>query len=419
MTKKSLSGRFELPGDKSISHRLALLGAIAEGETRVHNYSTAADCSSTLACLAALGVELRREGTTVTLLGRGPEGFRPAPSTLDAGNSGSTIRMLAGVLAGRPFRSVLGGDASLCRRPVERVAVPLRAMGASVETREGKPPLAIEGGRLAGIEWRLPVASAQVKTAVLLAGLQADGTTTVREPGRSRDHTERLLPVFSVPVQRLLDGARVEGGARPRAVPDIEVPGDPSSAAFLVVAALVLPGSEVRIDNVLLNPTRIGFLEVLREMGAEIETGTTREDPEPVGWIRARASALSGVAVGPEQVPGLVDELPALAVAAAYARGRFTVSGASELRVKESDRISAIVEGLSRMGAAVVEHPDGFSIEGGRTLHGAQVRSFGDHRIAMALVVAGLGATGPTQVEGDECVAVSFPEFFDLVSRAR
>jgi 3-phosphoshikimate 1-carboxyvinyltransferase len=202
-------------------------------------------------------------------------------------------------------------------------------------------------------------------------------------------------------------------------VPEVEVPGDPSSAAFLVVAALVLPGSEVRIDNVLLNPTRIGFLAVLREMGAQIETGIRREEPEPVGWIRARASALSGVAVGPERVPGLVDELPALAVAAAYAQGRFNVSGASELRVKESDRISAIAEGLTRMGAAVVEQPDGFSIEGGRPLHGAQVRSFGDHRIAMALVVAGLGATGATEVEGKECVAVSFPEFLDLVSSAR
>jgi len=419
VTSKSLSGRFELPGDKSISHRLALFSAIAEGETRIRNYSTAADCSSTLACLAALGVELRHEGTTVTLEGRGPEQLRPSPTTLDVGNSGSTIRMLAGILAGRRFRSVLSGDASIRRRPVERVAAPLRAMGASVETSDGKPPLAIEGGRLAGIEWRLPVASAQVKTAVLLAGLQANGTTTVREPGRSRDHTERLLPLFGVPIERLSDGARLEGGARPRAVADFEVPGDPSSAAFLVVAALVLPGSEIRIDNVLLNPTRIGFLEVLREMGAEIETGITREEPEPVGWVRARASALCGVAIAPEQVPGLVDELPALAVAAAYARGRFTVSGASELRVKESDRISAIAEGLSRMGVAVTEHPDGFSIEGGRPLRGAQVRSFGDHRIAMALVVAGLGATGPTEVEGDECVAVSFPEFFDLVSRAR
>jgi 3-phosphoshikimate 1-carboxyvinyltransferase len=411
-------GRFTLPGDKSISHRAAILGAMAGGETRIRNYASAADCASTLACLRGLGVEVRREGTDVTIESGGVAAWRAPAAVLDAENSGSTIRMLAGALAGRPFRSVLTGDESLRRRPVERVAVPLRAMGATVLTTDGKPPLTIEGGRLRGLVYDLPVASAQVKTAVLLAGLQAEGTTTVREPGPSRDHTERMLPAFGVAVERDGLAATVRGGARLRGT-DLVVPGDASSAAFLVVAALVLPDSEVRLDGVLLSPTRTAFVDVLKAMGGDVETRLETSDPEPVGWIVARSSRLHGTTVDPALVPSLVDEVPALAAAAAFAEGTFTVTGAAELRVKESDRIAALAEGLAALGARVRERPDGLVVEGGRPLRGARVRAHGDHRIAMSLSVAALAAEGSTEVEGAECVAVSFPGFYALLERAR
>jgi len=410
-------GVFTLPGDKSISHRAALLGAMALGETRVRNYSTAADCASTLACLRGLGVETRGDGTTVRISGDGLEAWRPPSAVLDAGNSGSTIRMLAGALAGRPFRSVLTGDESLRRRPVERVAAPLRAMGATVTTTDGRPPLTVEGGRLLGLAHDLPVASAQVKTAILLAGLQAAGETTVREPGPSRDHTERMLPAFGVPVERRGLAVTVRGGARLRGT-EVVVPGDASSAAFLVVAALVLPDSEVRLDGVLLSPTRTAFVEVLQAMGGRVEARLEAEQPEPVGSILASSSTLRGTTVDPALVPCLIDEVPALAVAAAFAQSPFTVTGAAELRVKESDRIAAMAEGLAALGARVRERPDGLEVEGGAPLRGARVRSHGDHRIAMALSVAALGAEGATEIQGAECVAVSFPGFYALVDRA-
>jgi 3-phosphoshikimate 1-carboxyvinyltransferase len=412
----SFRGRFRLPGDKSISHRAALLGALACGHTRIHNYSSAADCASTLDCLRALGVPLRREGGDVTVEGQGPEAWRAPGGPLDAGNSGTTLRMLAGALAGRPFPSVLTGDASLRRRPVERVAAPLRAMGAEAVTTDGKPPLTIRGGGLHGIAWDLEVASAQVKTAVLLAGIQAEGETTVREPAPSRDHTERMLPSFGVPVTREGLAASVRGPARLRGA-TLHVPADVSSAAFLVVAGLVLPDAEVRLDGVLLSPTRTAFLDVLRNMGARIATSLEATEPEPVGSIVASTSSLRGTVVDPALVPSLIDEVPALAVAAACAEGSFTLTGAAELRVKESDRIAAMVEGLSRLGTSIRERADGFVIEGGRRLTGAKVRSHGDHRIAMALAVAALAARGTSDLEGADCVGVSFPEFFDLLAR--
>jgi 3-phosphoshikimate 1-carboxyvinyltransferase len=411
-----LRGRFSLPGDKSLSHRLAIFGALGHGETQIENFSSAADCASTLQCLQALGVSVRRDGTRVWVDGRGPEAFRPPQVDLDCGNSGSTLRILSGVLAGRPFRSVLTGDASLQGRPVERVAEPLRAMGARAVSTAGKPPLTIDGGGLRGITWEMAVASAQVKTAVLLAGLQAEGVTTVREPAQSRDHTERLLPAFGVAVERNGAALSVQGGARLTSV-TMAVPGDASSAAFLVVAALILPDSEVRIDNVLLNPQRTGFLDVLRAMGARLEVGLDREAPEPVGWIVASTSRLHGTDVTAAQVPALIDEVPALAVAAACAEGRFTVSGAAELRIKESDRIAALAEGLGRMGVAVEERPDGLVIDGGRPLQGASVRAHSDHRIAMALAIAALAARGDTELEGAECASVSFPEFYEALAR--
>ncbi|PYQ55917.1 MAG: 3-phosphoshikimate 1-carboxyvinyltransferase [Acidobacteria bacterium] len=412
-------GRFTLPGDKSLSHRLAILAALAQGESRFANFSTAEDCNSTLRCLEALGVSTRRAGRSVVeVVGRGPASLQPSPAPLDAGNSGSTLRMLAGVVAARPFRTVITGDSSLRRRPVERVAEPLRAMGATAVSTDGRPPLTIDGASLKGITWPMSAASAQVKTAILLAGLQASGRTTVVEPSPTRDHTERLLPAFGVSVD--VRGAEVSvsgGGAlQPLAW---DVPGDVSSAAFLVVAALIVPEAFIHVENVLLNPRRTAFLDVLRRMGAHLDSGVRRDDPEPVGWLEARTSHLKGTEVKPDEVAGLIDEVPILAVAAACAEGELVVRGAGELRIKESDRIAALCEGLRRMGADVEEHPDGLTVRGGPRLRGASVRSHGDHRIAMALAVAGLAASGDTEIEDAECVAISFPEFPSLLDRGR
>jgi 3-phosphoshikimate 1-carboxyvinyltransferase len=405
-----------MPGDKSISHRVAIFAALADGKSRFDHFSEAGDCRSTLRCLEGLGVAVEHSGGAVSIAGRGPGALRPPARTLDAGNSGSTLRMLAGVLAARPFTTVLDGDASLRARPVERVAVPLRAMGARVETTGGRPPLRIDGGTLEGIAHTLEVASAQVKTAILLAGLQAEGSTSVTEPAASRDHTERLLPCFGVPVRR--DGRTVSlaGGARPTPF-DMTVPGDPSSAAFLIVAALVVPDARVRIEGLSMNPGRIAFLDVLRRMGGVIRSGVDHETPEPMGWIEAETSSLRGTDVGAAEVPALIDELPVLAVAGALAAGIFRVEGAAELRVKESDRIASIAEGLTRMGARIEERPDGLLVEGGR-LRGAAVRSHADHRVAMALAVAALAAEGETLIEGAGCAAASFPGFFEVLARA-
>ena len=408
-------GRFTLAGDKSVCHRLALMGALAHGETRIGNFSSAADCASTLSCLSLLGVDVSRDGSVVVIRGEGPEAWRAAPGPLSAGNSGSTLRMLAGALAGRPFPTVLTGDASLCRRPMERVAQPLRAMGARVDTTDGRPPLTIEGGGLEGIAWNLPVASAQVKTAILLAGLQADGSTTVVEPEPSRDHTERLLPAFGAALT--VSGTALTVTRSELRAFSMEAPGDVSSAAFLVAAALIVPDSHVRIEGVLLNPRRTAFLDILRAMGGDVTTGVETAAPEPTGWIEARSSRLHGVSIPASVVPALIDEVPALAAAATQAEGELTVSGAAELRVKESDRIAALVGGLGRMGARVEERPDGFVLHGGHPLSGAVVDSHGDHRIAMALAVAALTAEGETRIEDAACVDVSFPEFFDLLER--
>jgi 3-phosphoshikimate 1-carboxyvinyltransferase len=413
---RAFRGRFVVPGDKSISHRVAILGALAEGDTRIRNFSSAADCASTLSCLAALGVGIDRDGTSVVIHGRGPDALRAPAGPLDCGNSGSTLRMLAGVLAGRPFRVVLTGDDSLRRRPVERVAVPLREMGATLTSTDGKPPLTIEGRALRGIHYKLPVASAQVKTAVLLAGLQAQGRTTTTEPGASRDHTERLLPLFGVSLEKEGLTTSVDGPCSLRGT-DIQVPGGADSAAFLVVAGLILPDSEVRIEGVLLNPARTAFLEVLKAMGGDVRTGIDGTEPEPIGWIEARSSRLRGTVVPEALVPGLIDEVPALAAAACYAEGTFRVSGAAELRVKESDRIAALAEGLGRLGADITERPDGLEIRGGRPLQAATVRAHDDHRIAMSLAIAALGAKGPVEIDGALCASVSFPEFYDFLAQ--
>lgn len=411
-------GRFTLPGDKSLSHRLAILGALAHGESRFGNFSTADDCAATLRCLEGLGVVARRQGRSVEVVGRGPEGLSAPSSPLDAANSGSTLRMLAGVVAGRPFRTVITGDASLRRRPVERVAEPLRMMGARATSTDGKAPLTIDGGALKAMTWAMTTPSAQVKSAVLLAGLQAEGRTTIVEPASTRDHTERLLPAFGVPVSVKGAEVSVTGGARLHPVA-MDVPGDVSSAAFLVVAGLIVPDGFIHVENVLLNPRRIAFLDVLRRMGAQVETGIRREDPEPVGWIEARSSRLGSATIAAEEVPALIDEVPILAVAAACGEGELVVRGAAELRVKESDRIAALAEGLRRLGGRAEEHDDGLTVFGGTPLSGATVRSHGDHRIAMAFAIAGLAASGETEIEDAGCIAVSFPEFPSLIERGR
>ena len=409
----ALAGRVALPADKSISHRAAILAALAEGESEIVGFSDAADPRSTLACLHALGVDTREAEGSLFVRGVGPHGFRAPEAPLDCGNAGTTMRLLAGVLAGQPFASVLTGDASLSRRPMDRIAEPLRLLGARVTLTEGHAPVRIGGGQLRGVEYRLPVASAQVKSCVLLAGLLADGATTVIEPVPTRDHTERMLglPAFDLGGERRIT---VEGGLRPR--PGLwVVPRDFSAAAFFLVAGSVVPNATVVLAQVGLNPTRAALLDVLRAMGAHIEVTNERERAgEPIGDLRAHApGGLVGVDVGGALVPNLIDEVPALAVAAACAEGRTVIRDAAELRHKETDRLAATAAFLRAMGVTVEERADGLVIEGGRPLRGATVESEGDHRIAMAAAVAALVATGPTTIRDAGCVTVSFPRFFD------
>ncbi|HYE14671.1 MAG TPA: 3-phosphoshikimate 1-carboxyvinyltransferase [Pyrinomonadaceae bacterium] len=436
---RRLRGRVRVPGDKSVSHRAAILAALARGASRVENFSTAADCASTLACLEGLGVGVRREGGGAVVIsgaGRGPGrwAFSEPPRALDCGNSGTTMRLLAGVLAAQPFSSVLAGDESLSRRPMRRVIEPLERMGARVSSVEGRAPLRIEGRRpLRAIEFEPAVASAQVISCVLLAGLGAEGRTSVREPRAgggapaARDHTERMLRWLGAPVSvAARDGAArtvsIEGPAT-LAARDLWVPGDFSSAAFFIAAAALLPGSELEIEGVGLNPTRTALLGVLSRLGAGVtaENGAERCN-EPVGNLFVKSPSVlaheagGALRLGGAEVARLIDELPLLAVVGALAEGGLEIRDAAELRVKESDRISAVVRNLRAMGAEVEERDDGLSVGGGARLKGARLSSFGDHRIAMAFAVAALAAEGETTIDGArECVSVSFPEFFSLL----
>jgi len=405
-----LRGRVRVPGDKSISHRAALIGALARGDTVIHHFLRADDCLHTVSCLRALGVGIEDEGSRLIVRGMGPR-WRAPMTPLDAGNSGTTMRLLAGILAGQPFQTELTGDASLRTRPVDRIVEPLSRMGARiVASGDGRfPPLRITGGSLRGITYTLPVASAQVKSAVLLAGLLAEGPTTVVEPTPTRDHTERMLAAFGAPIRR--DGDRVSVTAAALRGHEVRVCGDISSAAFLLAAAAAMPGSELTVEHVGLNPTRTGFLDVLRALGAEADVRQTGEDAgEPVGAVTVRGQRLRGVRIGGSLIPRVIDELPVLCVIATAAEGETVISDAAELRVKESDRIAVIARGLRALGGEVEERPDGLTVYGSR-LHGGRVGSAGDHRIAMAFAVAGLLAGGPVTVEGAESIAVSFPEF--------
>lgn len=413
-----LTGAVSLPADKSIGHRAAILAALGDGVSTITHFPAAADPHATLGCLRGLGVRIEEgEDATVTVHGEGLRGLQPPDAPLDCQNAGTAMRLLAGVLAGQPFGSVLTGDASLQSRPMRRIAEPLAAMGAKLRlTRDGTAPIRIRGGRaLQGMTYRLPVASAQVKSCVLLAGLFAEGTTTVVEPVPARDHTERML------------GLRVDavGGARHIHAPGGHriparawtVPGDVSAAAFFLVAGSVVEGSALRLDGVGLNPTRAGVLDVLRGMGADIAVHDERiEGGEPVGDLVVRAAPLTGAEIGGTIIPNLIDEIPVLAVAAACAEGRTTIRDAAELRVKETDRLDAMARNLRALGVHVTEHPDGLTIDGvPGGLQGAVVPSFDDHRIAMAMGVAGLVAHGPVTVQDAACARVSFPGFWDAL----
>ena len=413
---RALAGDVAVPGDKSIGHRGLLFGALADGTTVVRGFSGGADVRATLDAIRQLGATAMAEGETVRVTGAGLE-LGVADTTIDCANSGTTMRLGMGLVAGVSGSTTLDGDASLRRRPMERVAEPLRAMGARIETTAGRPPVVVRGGGLEAIDWRLPVASAQVKSAMLLAGLRARGTTRVREPLPSRDHSERLLAYMGASVARDDGAIAIAGGQRLRAA-DIPLPGDPSSAAFLVVAALLVPGSTVRVRDVGLNPTRTGALEILRRMGADIRTERVREEAgEPRGDLIVHASRLRGTTILPDEVPAAIDELPVLAVAAALAEGETRITGAGELRVKESDRLAAL-EQLATLGVTLRALPDGLVVRGldGGRLAAGRVDAAGDHRIAMAFAVAGLCADGGVELVDPSCVAVSFPGFFEQLA---
>lgn len=414
---KRVEGRLRVPGDKSISHRYALVAALAEGGSRLTGYSGGADCQSTLACLRGLGVEIAVDvDGAVTLMGRGLRGFGSPARPLDAGNSGTTMRMLAGVLSGQAFTSTLIGDASLSGRPMRRVMEPLERMGARIEATADHAPLTIHGTRLHAIDYQPPVPSAQVKSAVLLAGLHADGTTSVTESAETRDHTERALTAFGATVDRqgltvtVTGGQRLVGGT-------FAIPGDFSSAAFWMVAAAARPGSSIEIEGVGLNPTRTALVDVLRRFGARVSVEVVGADAgEPYGTILVEGDRTGSIVIAPEEVPGLIDELPAIAALAAHS-GEVTVRGAAELRIKESDRIATIVAGLRNLGISADEWPDGFTVRGTGAPRGGVAHAHDDHRIAMAMAIAALTARGPSRIDGAEAVAISYPGFFETLGR--
>lgn len=413
-----IAGHGRVPGDKSISHRAVMLAALAQGESRFEGFLAGADTLATAAAFRAMGVRIDgpNEGR-VTVQGVGLHGLRAPAGPLDMGNAGTGMRLLAGLLAGQRFGVTLIGDESLSRRPMRRVIAPLRQMGADIAAAEGDtPPLVLRStAQLRGIDYVLPMASAQVKSCLLLAGLYAQGRTCVTEPAPTRDHTERMLAAFGRPLQR--DGARVciDGGDTPLRATSFAIPGDISSAAFALVAALIAESGEALIENVGVNPTRTGILDILRAMGADIALLNPREaGAEPVADLRVRASALRGIVVPTELVPLAIDEFPAIAVAAACAQGETLITGAQELRVKESDRIAAIANGLKALGIAVEALPDGLRIQGGR-FHGGVVDSHGDHRIAMAFSLAALRADGPVRIRDCVNVGTSFPGYVELM----
>jgi 3-phosphoshikimate 1-carboxyvinyltransferase len=422
---KQLAGGVAPPGDKSISHRYAMLAALAEGTSELRHFAASADCHSTLGCMSALGAEVKIDKDIVRVTGRGLHGLKSSWRALDAGNSGTTIRLLTGILAGQEFTSKLTGDASLQKRPMKRVMSPLREMGADIRARDDNfAPLEIHRARLHAIDYKMPMASAQVKSAILLAGLFADGVTCVTEPARTRDHTELALEEFGVTVEKDGNTIRIQGldgnGGGKLQARSLEVPGDLSSAVFFLAAASLLPDSNLLIHNVGLNPTRTAILDVFASMGASLQMLSVRSaHGEIVGDLAVKGTSLKGGVIEGEQIPLVIDELPMLAALGPYTEQGIEIRDAKELRVKESDRIAALTENLRRMGATVEERPDGLRVEGRQAgrLHGAEIEPHGDHRIAMAFAVAALAADGETVIRDADCAGVSYPAFFDDLER--
>ena len=412
---RNILGSVGVPGDKSISHRCAMLAAVAAGRSRFQNFSPGADCASTLGCVRALGCNVERdEQGAVVIDGLGPQ-LRCPDVPLDCGNSGSTIRMLSGIVAGQKFSSEMAGDESLSRRPMESVITPLTAMGAEIISQNGRPPLHIRGGNLKGIGYQMPVASAQVKTCLLFAGLLADGETRIEEPLRTRDHGEVALRAFGASLERKGNEVRIRGSQRLRGI-QARVPGDLSSAAFFLCAAALFPGSQLTVANLLMNPTRARLLDILMQMGLRISVTQLEElHGELVGTLQVEGARLKGPTITGADTAALIDEIPVLAAIAPYTEHGIEVRDAKELRVKESDRIASIAINLRAMGAEVEEREDGLKISGGQSLHGAELESFGDHRIAMAFSIAALRAQGETLIHGSQCAAISYPEFFSVL----
>lgn len=416
---QSLRGEVTVPGDKSISHRSVMFGSIARGTTEIHNFLEGADCLSTISCFSKMGVEIDRSGSTVIVHGRGMHGLAKPEDVLDCGNSGTTTRLISGILAAQPFSVTLTGDASIQKRPMNRIITPLTLMGADIRSLNGNgcAPLAITGKTLHGICYQSPVASAQVKSAILLAGLYAEGETRVTEPYVSRNHSELMLSGFGADVHTE-DTTAVIRPAKELYGQKVEVPGDISSAAFFLAAGLMVPGSEILIRNVGINPTRDGILHVCRDMGADLTLLNVRENSgEPTADLLVKSSPLHGTVIGGALIPTLIDELPMIAAMACFAEGETVIKDAAELKVKESNRIDVMVRGLSAMGADVEETEDGMIIRGGKPLHGAVIDSRLDHRIAMTFAVTGCCADGETEILGAECVNISYPEFYQDLSR--
>lgn len=415
----SIHGELTIPGDKSISHRAIMLGSIADGTTEITNFLQGADCLSTIACFRQMGVSIENSTDKVTIKGNGLHGLQAPKSMLDVGNSGTTTRLMSGILAAQNFSCSLNGDASIQKRPMGRIITPLSQMGADISSIKGNgcAPLQINGRQLHGIDYHSPVASAQVKSSILLAGLYADGTTSVTEPSLSRNHSELMLSSFGANVTSKDATATIEPAAKLYGQ-QIIVPGDISSAAYFIVAGLILPNSEILIKNVGINPTRDGILRVCKAMGASISYENKREvSKEPVADLLVRSSSLHGTEIGGDLIPTLIDEIPAIAVLACFAQGTTIIKDAQELKVKESNRIDEMVNNLSKMGADITATDDGMIIHGGKPLHGSTIESKLDHRLAMSFAIAGLMADGETDIHGAEVVETSFPTFYKDLAR--
>jgi 3-phosphoshikimate 1-carboxyvinyltransferase len=412
--EQGLNGELQVPGDKSISHRAVMFGAVAEGKTRIHNFLMGEDCLSTISCFRKLGVDIKLKEDVVVVDGNGWDSLSEPTEVLDTGNSGTTTRLMMGILAGRPFHSVMIGDESIAKRPMKRVTDPLKLFGTAIDGRdEGNfTPLSIRGGSLKAIQYSLPVASAQVKSAILLAGLQAEGVTEIIEPQRTRDHTEKMILEFGGEIERQEDTIMLRGG-QVLSGTEVYVPGDISSAAFFMTAAAIVKGSSITLKNVGLNETRTGIIEVMKRMGAKMEIMEKTASGERIGDILVETSELNGVEIGGDLIPTLIDEIPVIALLATQAKGTTIIKDAEELKVKETNRIDAVVQELKKLGADITATDDGMIIKGAKSLKGSEVHSWGDHRIGMTLAVASLITDSPVYLEDAEAIKISYPQFFE------